>query len=60
VASLDVAVAREEKPAFINACTDEYLGMYPADPDGLIHRGMVQLEIVAKKGKNLPARLRNL
>ena len=49
-----------EKPAFINACIDEYLEMFPADPDGSIHIGMVRLEIVAKKGKNLPARLHNL
>jgi trans-aconitate methyltransferase len=45
----------QEKPAFINACIDEYLGMYPADSDGSVHIGMVRLEVVAKKIKNLPA-----
>ncbi len=49
-----------EKPAFINACIDEYLRMYPADPDGSIHIRMVRLEVVAEKSKKQPGTLRNL
>jgi trans-aconitate 2-methyltransferase len=41
----------QEKPAFINACIDEYLGMYPAVSDGSIHIGMMRLEVIAKKSK---------
>lgn len=50
----------DEKPAFINACIDEYLEMYPADSEGSVHIRMVRLEVVAKK-KNIPhPGLRNL
>jgi hypothetical protein len=28
---------------------DEYLATYPADPNGVIHIGMMRLEVEAKK-----------
>ena len=39
----------EEQPVFTKALIDEYLSMYPADPDGTIHIGMVRLEAEAIK-----------
>ncbi len=41
---------KNEKPVFIEAFTDEFLALYPADDDGSIHIGMVRLEAEAKKG----------
>jgi trans-aconitate methyltransferase len=38
-----------EKPVFIEALVDEYLGVNPVDDDGSIHVGMVRLEAEAKK-----------
>jgi trans-aconitate methyltransferase len=40
---------KEEQPAFIEEFIDEYLAMYPADADGIIHIGMVRLEVEAIK-----------
>jgi trans-aconitate 2-methyltransferase len=39
----------DEQPVFIKALIDEYLSMYPADADGMIHIGMVRLETEAIK-----------
>jgi trans-aconitate methyltransferase len=39
-----------EKRVFIEGIIDEYLATYPADPDGVIHIGMIRLEVEAKKG----------
>ena len=39
-----------EKQVFIEELIDEYLVTYPADPDGVIHIGMMRLEVEAKKG----------
>jgi trans-aconitate methyltransferase len=50
----------DEEPAFINACIDEYLEMYPADSEGSVHIRMVRLEVVAKKKNIPPPGLRNL
>jgi trans-aconitate 2-methyltransferase len=38
-----------EKPVFIEALIDEYLALYPAGADGIIHVGMVRLEAEAVK-----------
>jgi len=38
-----------EQPAFIEALIDEYLALYPAGADGVIHVGMVRLEAEAIK-----------
>ena len=38
-----------EQPVFIQALIDEYLSMYPADADGMVHIGMVRLEAEAIK-----------
>lgn len=42
-------LSKEEQPAFIEEFIDEYLAMYPADADGIIHIGMVRLEVEAIK-----------
>jgi trans-aconitate 2-methyltransferase len=39
----------EEQPRFIREFIDEYLAMYPADAQGMIHIGMVRLEVEAIK-----------
>jgi hypothetical protein len=38
-----------EQPGFIKEFIDEYLAIYPADADGMIHIGMVRLEAEAIK-----------
>jgi trans-aconitate 2-methyltransferase len=38
-----------EQPVFIKEFIDEYLAIYPADADGMIHIGMVRLEAEAIK-----------
>jgi trans-aconitate methyltransferase len=39
-----------KKQVFIEELIDEYLTTYPADNDGVIHIGMMRLEVEAKKG----------
>jgi trans-aconitate 2-methyltransferase len=39
-----------EKRVFIEGLINEYLATYPADPNGVIHIGMMRLEVEAKKG----------
>jgi trans-aconitate methyltransferase len=36
--------------SFINDIVDKYLTRYPADGEGIIHIGMVRLEVEAVKG----------
>jgi hypothetical protein len=49
-----------EKRVFIEGLINEYLATYPADPDGVIHIGMMRLEVDAKKGLSLWCIFRNL
>jgi len=35
----------EEQPGFVEGFINEYLVMYPADADGMIHISMVRLDV---------------